>query len=442
MVFGLLSKEKLDMKDPNMLNKSNQESEPTIKVMFKDIWTGLCNALAVMPRWERGFHIFWLLGPFILLIERTPADIWLSILALTFVVRSIIKRDGGWLGVFWVKASFLFLAVCMVSSVFSTLPAYAFSEGLVWFRFPLFAMATAFWLGTDRRLLYAMLVSTALAMILMTGILAAEMIIEGQKDGRLTWPYDDKVSGNYLSKVSLPAFTIMVALAISAKPRLASIMGCLSLISIILSVLTGERVNFLIRACSGMLAALAWRPHWRRYVILVIIEIFAVLATFQSSPSIKHRFTDNFVEQLPTGPHSGYYRAIAAGPEASKDSPLLGLGPATFRDLCPEIIGVSAEFDCHNHPHNFYSQLISETGVIGLVAGSLMIVSITWAAFAGWRKNRDNVVAATAFVVPLGFFFPIQSTGDFFGQWNNIFMWSAIALALAAAKTLTAEQKK
>ena len=74
------------MKDPNMLNKSNQESEPTIKVMFKDIWTGLCNALSVMPRWERGFHIFWLLGPFILLIERTPADIWLSILALAFVV--------------------------------------------------------------------------------------------------------------------------------------------------------------------------------------------------------------------------------------------------------------------------------------------------------------------------------------------------------------------
>ena len=74
-------------------------------------------------------------------------------------------------------------------------------------------MATAFWLGTDRRLLYAMLVSTALGMMLMTGILTVEMMIEGQKGGRLPWPYDDKVSGNYLSKVGLPAFTIMVALA-------------------------------------------------------------------------------------------------------------------------------------------------------------------------------------------------------------------------------------
>jgi O-antigen ligase len=131
-----------------------------------------------------------------------------------------------------------------------------------------------------------------------------------------------------------------------------------------------------------------------------------------------------------------------AGPEASKDSLIIGLGPATFRDLCPQIIGISTEFDCHNHPHNFYAQLLTETGVIGLVTGSLMIVSVIWAAFAGWRQNRANVVAATAFVIPFGLFFPIQSTGDFFGQWNNIFMWSAIALALAAARTLVPSKPK
>jgi len=430
------------MKDLDIVNESSQALDPTIKAMFKDIWTGLGNALAEVPRWEKGFHIFWLLGPFILLIERSPADIWLSILALAFAVRSIMKRDGEWLKVFWVKASFLFLAVCLVSSAFSEMPSYAFSEGLAWFRFPLFAMATAFWLGTDRRLLYAMMVSTALGMMLMTGILTAEMIMEGQKEGRLSWPYDDLVSGNYLSKVGLPAFTVMMALAIGAKPRLASIMGGLSLISIIMSVLTGERVNFLIRACGGMLAALVWRPHWRRYVILVIIEIFAVAAILLSSPSIQNRYVDNFLAQLPTGSHSSYYRIMATGLEAAKDTLIVGLGPATFRYLCPEIVGVSSEFECENHTHNFYFQLLTETGVIGLVTGSLMIVSIIWAAFAGWRKNRDNVVAATAFVVPFGLFFPIQSTGDFFGQWNNIFMWSAIALGLAAARTLTAEQKK
>jgi len=430
------------MKNLNIVNESGQAPEPKIKAMFKDIWTGLGNALAEMPRWEKGVHIFWLLGPFILLIERSPADIWLSILAVAFVVRSIMKRDGGWLKVFWVRACFLFLAVCMLSSAVSVMPSYAFSEGLAWFRFPLFAMATAFWLGTDRRLLYAMLVSTALGMMLMTGILTAEMIIEGQKGGRLSWPYGDLVSGNYLSKVGLPAITVMVALAIGAKPRLASIMGALSLISIIMSVLTGERINFLIRACGGMLAALVWRPHWRRYFILVVVEILAVAAVFTVMPNVQDRFTNAVVNSLPTGSHSDYYQVMGGGLMVFKTAPFLGVGPATHRELCPSILGKTPEFRCDNHPHNYYIQLLTETGIVGLVTGSLMIVSIVWAAFEGWRKNRDNVVAATAFVIPLGLFFPIQSMADFFGQWNNIFMWSAIALALAAARTLTAAQKK
>ena len=121
---------------------------------------------------------------------------------------------------------------------------------------------------------------------------------------------------------------------------------------------------------------------------------------------------------------------------------MLGVGPATHRELCPDILVKTSEFRCDNHPHNFYIQLLTETGIIGLITGSLMIISITWAVFIGWRKNRNNVVAATAFVVPLGLFFPLQSTGDFFGQWNNIFMWSAIALALAAARTLLPDDQK
>ena len=425
-----------------MVNEPGQALEPTISGMFKNIWTNLSIALAAMPRWEMGLHIFWLLGPFILLIERSPADIWLSILAIAFIVRSVMKRDAAWLRVFWVRASFLFLAVCMLSSAFSAIPSYAFSEVLAWIRFPLFSMATAFWLGRDKRLLYAMLVSTALGMFLMTGILTAEMIIEGQKSGRLSWPYGDLVSGNYLSKVGLPAFTIMVALAIGAKPRLATIMGGLSLISIIMSVLTGERINFLIRACSGMLAALVWQPNWRRYIILIVVEIFAVAAVFMAMPNVQNRFVNAVVNSLPTGSHSDYYQVMGAGLTVFETAPVLGIGPATYRELCPSILGKTPEFRCDNHPHNYYIQILTETGVIGLITGSVMIISIIWAAFAGWRQNRANVVAATAFVIPFGLFFPIQSTGDFFGQWNNIFMWSAIALALAAAGTLVPHKPK
>ena len=239
-----------------------------------------------------------------------------------------------------------------------------------------------FWLAKDKRLLHAMLISTALGMFLMTGILALEMMIEGQRGGRLSWPYGDAVSGNYLSKVGLPAFTVMVALAIGAKPRLASIMGGLSLLSIIMSVLTGERINFLIRACGGMLAALVWRPIWRRYIILIIVEVLAVASVFTAMPNVQNRFTNQVVQSLPTGPHSDYYRVMGAGLKVFERAPILGIGPATHRELCPSIVGKMPEFRCDNHPHNFYIQFLTETGLIGMFAGCLMIMSIIWAAFA------------------------------------------------------------
>lgn len=390
------------------------------------------SALAELSGWERGFHIFWLLGPFILLIERSPADAWLTILAVTFAVRAVIKRDGTWLKVFWVKAAFMFWFVCLFSAAISATPSYALSEAFIWFRFPLFAMATAFWVGTDKRLLYAMLISTATGMFVMTGILIAEMLIEGPKGGRLTWPYDDLVPGNYLSKVGLPAFTVMVALAIGAKARLASAMGILSLITIIMSVLTGERINFLIRACGGMLAGLVWKPVWNRYLILIMVEFLAIMAVFLAIPSMETRFVDAVIRDIPTGPHSDYYRVMGGGLMAFLEAPVFGIGTANYRDLCAGIMVGLSDFRCDNHPHNFYIQFLAETGLVGFIAGIIMIGSIIWATLKTGLQNRENVVAATAFVIPLGLFFPIASTADFFGQWNNIFMWSALALSLAA----------
>jgi O-antigen ligase len=269
-------------------------------------------------------------------------------------------------------------------------------------------------------------------MLVMTGILTAEMLIEGQKGGRLTWPYDDLVPGNYLSKVGLPAFTVMVALAIGSKPRLASVMGLLSLITITMSVLTGERINFLIRACGGMLAGLVWKPVWNRYLILIAVEIMAIVTVFMVFPNMESRFVDAFLHNIPSGPHSDYYRVMGGGIVAFLEAPFFGIGTANYRDLCAGIMVGLNDFRCDNHPHNYYIQFLAETGLVGLFAGIIMIGSIIWATLKAGLQNRKNVVAATAFVIPLGLFFPIASTADFFGQWNNIFMWSALALSLSA----------
>ena len=241
---------------------------------------------------ERAARIFWLLGPFILLIERSPADIWVSVLALWFVGRSIARRDGAWLRIFWV--SNLFWGVCLLSAVLSPLPAYSLGETFAWFRFPLFAMASVFWLGTDRRMVYAMLISMALGMLCMCGILLAEIVIVGAQKGRLTWPYGDMVPGNYLAKVGLAPFVVSVSLALSVRNRLAAALAAFVLGPIYFSVLTGERISLLIRVCSGALAMFSWRPRPLRLVLVIVVVLASVTSVLVLRPNIKERYIDAF----------------------------------------------------------------------------------------------------------------------------------------------------
>ena len=411
-----------------------------VKVISKSLGTAkeivreTGEALRSLTGWERTMHAFWLLGPFILLIERSPADLWLSVIALTFAGRSIARREGWWLRVTWVKLAFLFWAACLVSAALSPLPAYSLGETFVWFRFPLFAMAVAFWLGRDKRMIYAMLLSVGTGMLIMCLILAAEISIVGVIRGRLSWPYGDLVPGNYLAKACLPAFVVLIAIATSSDGRTASWAAIIALISILASVMTGERINFLIRACGGMLAAVVWKPRFYRVVAVFAIEGIAIFSALLATPILFQRFFDQFFQQLPTHGESLYFRAMAPGWLAFKESITLGIGPGNLRTLCPEITGGSAAYDCHPHPHNFYLQMLGEVGIFGLVTGVLFLGSIIWACAKPALRDRSNVVVATMWIVPFAFFWPIASTADFFGQWNNIFMWSAVAVALAGAR--------
>ncbi len=312
-------------------------------------------AIAALPKWERGFHIFWLLGPFILLIERTPADAWLTLLALTFAVRAVIKREGEWLRHFWVRAGFVFWLWCIFAGAVSDFPAYSVGEAVAWFRFPLFAMATAFWLAKDKRLLYAMLLSTAIGLVVMCGILTAEILIEGQKGGRLYWPYGDPVPGNYVAKVGLPAFTIMVALAVSVRGRVAALSGVIALITMVISVMTGERINFLIRACGGMLAGLVWKPNWGRYLALVAVEILAVVVIFSALPGTASRYTDQFIQGATNPQESAWLKTINGGWQVAQDNLMFGIGTANYRLVAYE--GILDKYENVRpdvHPHNYY----------------------------------------------------------------------------------------
>ena len=382
-----------------------------------------------LSRNDRFIHAFWLLGPFFLLIERTPGDVYISIVALTFLIRSLKNRDFAWLEFFWVKSVFIFWGICLLSAVMSPSPSYAFGEALIWIRFPLFAMATAFWLGVDKRLLLLMFFSTASAILLMCGILAAEMATEGFKS-RLSWPYMDLVPGNYLAKVGLPVIVFSTSLFLFLKGSKSLLSSGFCLLVIGMTMMTGERINFLITLFAVLLAIFIWETSWKkRFFYITVVSALPILI-FAIIPSTFDRFAISFFNQLPLYKGSPYYDAMAPAWLIFQQSPTLGIGPGNFRYLCADLIQPELGYPCHNHPHNFYLQILSETGSLGFVSAVIFIGSIIVKCFGAMATSR-HVLYSVAWVIPFALFWPIRSSADFFGQWNNIFLWSAVALALA-----------
>ena len=404
---------------------------------FSKSWEDGSNKIKSLNGFEKTMTIFWLLGPFIYLIERDPADLWLTLITVIFLIRCIKNKEWDWTSQIWFKSALALWIFGLISAVMGPDKIFTFQQGFVWIRFPLYVAAAQVWLAKDRDIRIVMLLSMLIGMLLMCGILIAETIIEPKT--RLTWPYGDLVPGGYIAKVSLPLFCVLIAIAVSKKNKAGMFSGIIGLLSIGVSALTGERTNFLLRACGGILASIVWKPKFIMISTLIFFEIFAVLALFFSRPDLTNRFGKDFLNNIPVtnmSDNNVYWGAWRGGIQQALITPIKGIGPSGTRTSCSNLDTnlpkwLPGKNYCGNHPHNFYVQLFAEVGIIGLSIGCLMFGSIILTCYKARLNNFNCPMAATAFVVPLGLFFPIQQFGSFYGQWGNLFIWFAIAFAVS-----------
>ena len=399
----------------------------------------LRSSLHGASKWDIWFIWLWLAGPFLYLIERTPADIWLSVFGIAFILRSFQVNQWHWLSAFWVRSVGLFWLVALLTSALSENPLYSLGEAVAWIRFPLYAAACMFWLGTSRARLNMMFVTMGVATAIMAVILAVELgsaiLLSSTHLGRLSGPYGDLVPGNFLGKAMMPLATILAAMAMGKSLKHGLGLAMVSGLIVIFTVITGERVNSALAGLAVFLASFAWVVRPRRIILFGTLAATGFLILFATLPGIGDRFSPENRAEITDYFNSPYWFSVRPGIVAAMDSPVTGIGVGMHRLHCPAIPQgphwLVGQNDCHPHPHQFYVQLAEETGLFGLLTGIIMIVSIIVTAAAG-RKHR-TLYSSLAWIPPTLLFFP-QPSADFFGQWNNLFLWFAIGLALAMAQ--------
>ena len=390
------------------------------------------HAEARESRGNRLFYYLWLLGPFCLLVERTPADIWVVLIGVTFLFQisknaiDRIKLEA------WHWACGAFVLGSLFSAVTSMRPSYSTVESLIWLRFPLLALAATVFFRDRRDLFAGFLLVVGTSVLIMFGILSIELIVEGHKaQSRLAWPYGDLVPGSFLAKFGAPVFFLLFAQALTSRSGYNFEKLILCGLFLVFVILTGERMNTLIALC-GMFTIAVFSLQRATFLLLFTISLLFTLGVLELlGLQLVDRFILQSMAQLPTSPHSEYFKIFAPALITFQDSPIIGMGPGNYRFMCPTY-GFDIEvFRCDNHPHNFYIQFLVENGVVGLTLAVLMIGALIGKTFWIATRNRRNAYGVAGFILPLAVFFPFSSTADWYGQWNNIFMWSGLAISLS-----------
>ena len=384
---------------------------------------------------------FWILGPFIFLIERDPADLWLTLISIIFLIRCFYKKDWNWAGQLWFVFAFLFWLTSMISGILGPYDKYSFFQGFIWIRFPLYVAAAQVWLGKDRDVRMVMFVSILIGMLIMCLILLAENIYEPKE--RLSWPYGDLVPGSYLAKISLPIYCTFIALITIKFERFSLLSLIISLTSLTLVLSTGERGNFLIRFFSGVLAFFSWKNNkanrFKSFIIFIVIILLILTSLLGFNKSYYDRYVTHFFKSIPiinTSNDNSYWGAWRSGIQQGLIKPVIGLGPSSSRKYCkilPEkgIDWLPGKNYCGNHPHNYYIQIFAETGLVGLTLSIFMFYFLFNTCYQGRVLNPKCPITSICYIIPLAFFFPFQQTGSFFGQWGNLFIWFPIGFCIA-----------
>ena len=134
--------------------------------------------------------------------------------------------------------------------------------------------------------------------------------------------------------------------------------------------------------------------------------------------------------------HQGHY--ILAY-ELFKSNPIWGIGPKGFRHYCRSVKYDPPVGICSTHPHNFLIQIISETGLIGLIfyLSSLIFVILKLMKI---YHSKNIIYDKNCFVIiSLGLivnFFPFVPNGNFFNNWISIINFYYIGLYLFSYKDI------
>ena len=253
---------------------------------------------------------------------------------------------------------------------------------------------------------------------------------------RLTGPFgSEKVVGAYISKL------IFISLGFLLIKKIhINYISLITLVSFIVVVLSNERSSSIMFLAALLIFFSFSSLRGYLKIFLFSVVVFFLFFNLNYSKTFKDRFVNEPTKYYKDNHHKAHFLTAL---EIYKNNKVTGSGIKSFRVECKkkkyEIIK-SKYIDnrCATHPHNIYLEILSETGIFGILIFltiNLYIGMYLALNFFKKKKFRNEIlfIFCNFFIL----FWPLQTTGSFFSSWNGVFYWIFFAFFFNLKEKLT-----
>ena len=373
------------------------------------------------------FILSLILGPFF-------PDLIVSLSSFFFLFYLFIHKLYFYFTVKHLIIFFIFCIYCILVSIFFAKDILlSFESSLFYFRIGVFSCLIWHLLEQDKKILnyfYYALVISFLALIVdgyiqfFTGTNIVGLTKAGDRISSFFG--NELIMGSYLSRL----FPLLFALFIVKEKKKLELYVMIFFFVLLsgLVLISGERASFFLYVLSFIFIIIFVKGYTKLKTIFLVGSLIITIIIISSFDQVKNRILSNpkstITKFIFTPAHDSLIRTAY---NMFLDKPLFGHGPKMFRVICKDekyAVGITP---CMTHPHNFYVQLLAETGIIGF---SFLFSAFAYVLYCAYRQLKSIVLRQKRYLTNyqvcllagiLITVWPLTTNGNFFHNWLMIF---------------------
>jgi O-antigen ligase len=402
--------------------------------------------------------------PLSIIIGNFYSNFIVSISSISFFIYSIIKKKENFNDTFF-KFFLIFWILIVVRSLFTSEILFSFKSSFFFIRFAFFCLLIKFLIINNKYFLKNFFKINVILLIFISIDALVQFSFGKNLFGVVSSQIENnRISGVFGKELILGSFitkVVFILFAINSVKRNNYYNFFLIIFFYLIVFITGERATFFLYTIA-IIYSFVFLKDKKMYLYFLIAALIFLTAIIINKDSVKKRMILSTYNQLYSEKtinntqkkiflfSEGHQILIFNSLNMFYQNPIIGIGTNLYRFECGnEKYFISGKYypnfgsqkdlihHCNTHPHNYYVQLLSETGIMGAFFIFFALAKFTHYSIKSLYAqikvklyiNQYNVFISSAIIINL---WPFVTTGNFFGSSAANLFWLPVGFFLAA----------